>query len=83
MKRKRRNNPIAVAMRKRHPRSKQMTSPNKRRQKDTKNSWKNDEDIDNLNWKDPDYLWQLPTDSESPTYDIPHTVDMECWHNED
>jgi len=64
------NNPVAVAMRKRHPRRKDMIPQNMRRPKDAKNSWKNDIDTeqelginegDNVVWRDPDYLWQLPT----------------------
>lgn len=37
-----RSNPYAVAMRKRHPRMKIMTSRNKRRGKDARNSWRRD-----------------------------------------
>ena len=64
-------NPVAVAMRKRHPRSQQMNS--KKRLKDYKNSWEKDveDDIDSDVREDekesaynpaldPDYLWQLP-----------------------
>ena len=38
MSKAKKTNPIAVAMRKRHPRNKKMNSPNNRRQKDFKNS---------------------------------------------
>ena len=64
-------NPVAVAMRKRYPRSQQMNS--KKRLKDYKNSWEKDaeDDIDSGVREDekesaynpaldPDYLWQLP-----------------------
>lgn len=65
------NNPVAVAMQKRHPRSSKMTS--QKRQQDYKNSWKKDaeDDIDSHKLEydstynpalDPDYLWQLPED---------------------
>jgi len=42
-KRVKRMSGIAVAMRKRHPRGGRMVSPNKRRGKDTRNSWRNEE----------------------------------------
>lgn len=72
-------NPIAVAMRKRHPRSQSMSS--RKRTKDYKNSWKKEimsdmpevEDSKDQNvdydpaWiiQDPDYLWSLPEEQAS------------------
>jgi hypothetical protein len=37
----------------------------------------------NPEWKalNPDYLWQLPNNLEE--YNIPETVDMECWRGEE
>tara|TARA_Y100000310_G_C20469914_1_gene709467 strand:+ start:752 stop:922 length:171 start_codon:yes stop_codon:yes gene_type:complete len=49
---------------------------------DNKLKEKKEEETDyNSAWRalDPDYLWQLPKEEY---YNIPHTIDMQCWDDE-